>query len=101
MKTIREFIYRLLLRRRKRMALFEVLQDIQYIEKFKGGMLTYDESKARKKMAELKAKETRTPQEDAELDSVLDVISESKAVKNEHRMSAKLAQDLINYNSLL
>lgn len=101
MKTIREFFYRLRLRNQKRRALFEIEQDLRYLETFKSDMFKYDEGKARKRMAELKQKEKRTEIEDAEFDKILEVISQSKAVKNEFNQSKKVAEDVRNYISLL
>ena len=101
MNKLREWYYKRKLRIQKEKGLFEVRQDLTYIKTFKGEMLKYDESKARKRMSELKSKENRTPQEETELDGVLDVIAESKATKNEYRQSEKLASALEDYISLL
>lgn len=100
-RFIRHFIYNLRLKAQKRRALFEVRQDLRYIKEFKGDMLEYDESKARARMGELKRKEERTDEEQAEYEQVLGVIAMSKAVKNEWEKSQELARDLENYISLL
>ncbi len=100
-KIIRDFIYRIRLKAQKRRALYEVCQDLRYIEEFKGEMLHYDESKARSRMGELKRKEDRTDVEQAEYEQVLGIIALSKAIKNEHEKSTDLAKDLENYISLL
>lgn len=100
-KAIREFFYKRGLKARKRRALYEVSQDLRYIEEFKGTMLDYDEGKARSRMAELKRKETRTPEEESEYEQILGVLAISKAVKNEYEKSTELLEDLKNYISLL
>ncbi len=90
------------LRKQKERAIFEIEMDLAYLEKFKGSVIKYDEGKARKRMAELKAKgEQRTPIEETELEQVLNVIAESKAVKNEYSKSQALLNDIRNYVSCL
>lgn len=98
---IREMYYRNRMRAAKRRGLFEVERDIEYLMAFKGDMIRFDESKARKRMAELKKIDQRSPVEEAELDAILGVISESKVVKNEYEKSKFLAEDLKKYISFL
>lgn len=99
--AIREWYYANRLKAQKRRAIFEVEQDLRFIEKFKGDMLKYDESKARKRMAELRRKETRTEVDETELEQVMGIISMSKAVKNEWEKSTELKKDLEKYVSLM
>lgn len=102
MWLLKRWWYKIQLRKRKEQALFEVGQDINYILAFKGDMVEYDESRARKRMSELKSKgESITDKEEMELDKILEVIAESKATKNEYRQSMKLQEDLKKYISLL
>lgn len=89
------------LKEHKERALFEVEQDLRYIETFKKDMLDYDEEPARRRMSQLKKKDERTEEEDQELEAVIETISESKGVKNEWEKSNQLAKDLRNYISLL
>lgn len=89
------------LKSHKKRALFELKTDLQYLMKFKGDMIKYDEGKARKRMAELKKIENRTPIQETELDTVLNVIADSKAVKNEYQKTAQLIKDVEDYLSIL
>ena len=90
-----------MLKNQKRRALFETRLDLVYIKEFQGDMLNYDESKARKRMAELRRKEPRTAEEESELDAVTSVITASKAVKDAWNQTKKLEGDLQNYIALL
>jgi hypothetical protein len=101
MNEIKELFMRWRLKRHKERALYEVGQDLIYLMTFKKGALEYDEDKGRKRMAELKAMESRSDKEEAELDNVINMISESKAVKNEVEQSKRLQADLTNYISIL
>ncbi len=101
MKTLREYIFAWGLKRHKERAVFEMKQDLIYLETFKGDMIKYDESKARKRMSELKAIENRNEKQEAELDAVLNVISESKATKANYNQTEKLIGELENYISTL
>lgn len=99
---IKEWFWTRRLRNMKLRAIFEVKKDIEYIRKVKKNMVEYDEGKARKRMAELKNKgETRTEQEQLEYEAVIDVISESKAIKNELEKNVKLVKDLEKYLDII
>lgn len=98
---MRNFLYNIRLKNQKRRALFEVTKDIEYLKKFKGDMLEYDEGPARRKMSQLKKQDERTDEEEQELMMIVETITESKAVKNEFEKSDELRQDLQNYISML
>jgi hypothetical protein len=98
---MRETYYKWRLKNQKMRALFEIKQDLSYLMRFKSDMYKYDEGKARKRMVELKKIENRTDVENAELDAVLNVIAESKAVKNEVEKTTILIKDIENYITLL
>lgn len=100
--SFKSWVYQKRLKKQKIKAWFEVGSDIRYLEEFKGDMLGYDEGPARKRMAELKKKEDKITQtEQQELEAILNTISESKAVKNEHQKCTILLKDLENYISIL
>ena len=101
MKTIREFFYRWTLKNHKRKALFEMECDINFLETCKSTMLRYDESKARKRMAELKKLESPSEVEQQELDKILNVLAESKATKNEWEKTKEVADQVRQYISTL
>lgn len=101
MQQIKNWFMKWSLRRQKERAIFEIEMDLKYLKTFKGTMIDYDEGKARKRMAELKQIASRTDLEEQELDRVLGVIAESKAVKNEWQKSQALLADLRNYISCL
>lgn len=99
--AIREFLYKRRLISQKLRAIFEIEQDLKYLAFHKKTMLEYDEAKARKRMVELKKIESRSPVEEAELDAVLSVIAESKAVKNEYEKSKAVLEDCKGYVKML
>ena len=96
-EKIREMFYRWRLKNQKRRGLFEAKCDLVYLRAFKGDMLKYDEGKARKRMSELKAITNRDEKQELELDTVLNVIAESKAVKNEFSQTERLIKHLEVY----
>lgn len=103
MNQIKKWWYKVSLKMQKEKAIYEISQDMKYIETFKGGMLSYDESKARRRMAELKKipDESKTEIQHQELEHVLDVISKSKATKQEYERSKAVLGDLKDYISIL
>lgn len=98
---IKNLYYKWNLKRQKERAIFEVAQDIRYIESFKKDMLDYDETKARKRMSELKKIDNKSEIEEAELDTIIGIVSQSKATKNEYEKSKALLIDLENYISII
>lgn len=101
MNTIKNWFLKRGLRKQKERALYEVEFDIKYIEVFKSDILKLDETPLRKRMTELKKKESLTEQEEIENYKLLAKINESKAVKNEYEKSKELAADLRNYLSII
>lgn len=93
--------YAFRLAEQKRRARFELGCDAAYIMAFKSEALNRDEAKDRKRMAELKAKETPTESEAHELEVVTARIAESKAVKQEYRRTVQVLGDVENYLSIL
>ena len=98
---LKEYFLKKGLLKHKEQALYEVTQDIKFIELFKSEMLRYDENPARKRMAVLKKIEEPTVEQQEELTGIINTLSESKAVKNEHEKSKQLAVDLENYIACL
>lgn len=101
MNKIKQLIFKISLIHQKERAIYEASKDMEYLMNFKGDMIKYDESKARKRMAELKAKENRTEVEEAELEQVISTIAESKSVKLNYRKTVELKEDLEKYISII
>lgn len=100
-QTIREWFYTRRIIRNKRRAIFEMKQDMRYIETQQKDMLHYNEGPARKRMAEIKAKEEPTEIEESELENILSVIATSKAVKQSYNETKKVMEDNIVYLNML
>lgn len=96
-QTIREFFYKRAIIRQKRRAIYELQLDLEFIKKVKGEMLSYNEAPARKRMAELKKEENLSDIQEQELNTIVSVIAESKATKEEYRKSKQVMEELIQY----
>lgn len=90
----------------KQKAVFELQQDLRYLETFKGSLLAEGaDAKARASMAELKRKgqdkDGLTEAEQAELEAVLEFIQEVKKTVTAYEKTKKVLNEVQEYISCL
>lgn len=98
MNTLRNWLTRKSLKRKKQRLLVEILADIDFIEQFRGEYLNFDDAKARQQLTIEGKKENK---DQALIDRLAEGIANANTIKAEYQRLKLTARELPDYIALL